>query len=140
MRHVLNCYSKKVLQIVNKPVKMKHKKQCLLSKEPVKTEDVDKEDDQRQAMEKPVKVKTVTWMLQGATKAMPIRKTKTAKVVPGITPTRSKWRIWDPGRSEAVVLRGVIVRNKHVRWSIVYGTYTYVGVGIGFHRVLLLLS
>jgi hypothetical protein len=115
MRHVLNCYSKKVLQIVNNSVKMKHKKQCLLSEEPVKTEDVDKKDDQRQAMEKPTKEKTVTWMLRGATKAMPIRKTKAAKVVPGITPMRIKWRIWDPGRSDAhVVLRGVIVRIKHV--------------------------
>jgi hypothetical protein len=42
MRHLLNCYSKKVLQIVNNPVKMKHKKQCLLSEEPVKTENIDK--------------------------------------------------------------------------------------------------
>jgi hypothetical protein len=38
----------------------------------------------------------------------------TAKALPKMTPVRSSWRIWDPGRSEAhVVLRGVIVRNKH---------------------------
>jgi hypothetical protein len=115
MQYVLNCYSKKALQTVNS-VKLKNEKQCSFSKEPVKTKDMDKENDQRQAMEKPAKVKTVTWMLRGATKAMSTIKTKTAKVVPGITPTQSKWRIWDPGRSEVhVVLRRVIVRNKHVK-------------------------
>jgi hypothetical protein len=69
-------------------------------------------------------------MLQRATKAMSTIKAKLAKAVPRVTPTRSKWRIWDPGRSEAVVLRGVIVRNKHeprpVRQRCVYGTYTSV--------------
>jgi hypothetical protein len=99
----------------------------LLSEESVKTEDTNKEDDQRQAMEKPTKVKTVTWILRGTTKAVSTRKVRTAKVVPGVTPTQSKWRIWDPGRSEVhVVLKGVIVRNKHVRCCVVYGMYTDV--------------
>jgi hypothetical protein len=97
----------------NNPVKMKHKMQCLLSEKPVKIEDADKKDGRREAMEKPAKAKTVTWMLQGAAKAMSTMKIKTAKAVPRVTPTRSKWRIWNPGRSEVVVLRGVIVRFKH---------------------------
>jgi hypothetical protein len=118
MRRMLDCYLKQTLQTVNNPVKMKHKKQCLLSKEPVKTKDVNKKDDQCQAMEKPAKAKTVTWMLRGATKVMSTITAKTAKVVPRVTPTRSRWRIWDPGRNEAVVLRGVIVRNKHVRGAV----------------------
>jgi hypothetical protein len=80
----------------------------------MKTEDDKKEDDQREAMEKPAKAKTVTWMRQEATKAMSTIMAKSAKAVPMVTPTQSKWRIWDPGRSEVVVLRGVIVRNKHV--------------------------
>jgi hypothetical protein len=63
-------------------------------------------------------------MLRGATKAMSTMKTKSAKAVPRVTPTRSKWRIWNPGRSEAVVLRGVIVRNKHA--GVVYESYTRV--------------
>jgi hypothetical protein len=114
MRCVLDYYSKEALRTVNNPVKMKHEKQCLLIEEPVQIKD-DKEDDQCQAMEKPIKAKTVTWMLQGTTKAMSTRTTKTAKAVPRVTPTRSKWRIWDPGRCEAhVVLRGVIVSIKHV--------------------------
>jgi hypothetical protein len=90
MRHMFDSYLKKALRTVNNPVKMKHKKQCLLRKEPVKTEDVDKKDDQCQAMEKPAKEKTVTWMLRGATKAISTRKTKTMKAVPRVTPTRSK--------------------------------------------------
>jgi hypothetical protein len=104
---------------------MKQEKNCLLIEEPVKVKD-DKKDDQRQAMEKPAKVKTVTWMLRGATKAMSTMKVKTAKAVPRVTPTRSKWRIWDPGRSEAVVLRGVIVSIKHVwrRHGVVRWSYT----------------
>jgi hypothetical protein len=44
---------------------MKHQKQCLLSEEPMKTEDADKQDDRHQAMEKPTKAKTVTLMLRG---------------------------------------------------------------------------
>jgi hypothetical protein len=113
MQHVLDCYPKKVLRTVDNPVKMKQEKNCLLIEEPVKVKD-DKKDDQRQAMEKPAKVKTVTWMLQeGAAKAMSTMMAKSAKLVPRVTPTQSKWRIWDPGRSEVVVLRGVIVRNKH---------------------------
>jgi hypothetical protein len=114
MRRVLDCYLKKVLRTVDNPVKMKQEKNCLLIEELVKTEEADKKDGRRQAMEKP-KAKTVTWMVRGTTKAISIRKVKMAKVVPRVTPTQSKWRIWDPGRSEAVVLRGVIVRNKHVR-------------------------
>jgi hypothetical protein len=82
--------------------------------EQVKTEDADK-DGKRQAMEKPAKVKLVTWKTQRATKAMSTMMTETVKAIPRVTPTHSKWRIWDPGRSEAhVVLRGVIVRIKHV--------------------------
>jgi hypothetical protein len=118
MQRVLNCYLKKALWTVNNPVKVKHEKQCLLSEEPVKTEDADKKDGSREAMEKPAKTKTVIWMLQGTTKAMSMITAKTAKVVPRVTPTRSRWRIWDPGRNEAVVLRGVIVRNKHVRGAV----------------------
>jgi hypothetical protein len=92
MRRALDYYPKKVLRTIN-PVKLKNKKQCSPSEEPVKTKDIDKEDDQRQAMEKPVKAKTVTWMRQGATKAMSTIMTKSAKVVPRVIPTRSKWRI-----------------------------------------------
>jgi hypothetical protein len=124
MRCVLDYYSKEALRTVDNPVKMKQEKNCLLVEEPVKVKD-DKKDEERQAMEKPAKAKTVTWMLQeGAAKAMSTMKIKTAKVMPRVTPTQSKWRIWDPGRSEAVVLRGVIVRIKHVRSYLVYGRYT----------------
>jgi hypothetical protein len=106
MRRVLECYPKKILRTVDNPVKMKQEKNCLRIEEPVKVKD-DKEDDERQAMKKPAKAKTVTWMLQGgATKAMLTMMAKSAKAVPRVTPTRSKWRIWNPGRSEAVVLRG----------------------------------
>ncbi|KAK1620523.1 hypothetical protein QYE76_026040 [Lolium multiflorum] len=95
MRRVLDYYPKKEIRTVNNPVKMKRKKKCLFIKEPVKTEDADKEG-RRQAMEKPAKVKSVTWVPGG-----------TAKVMSRKTPARSSWRIWDPGRSEAhVVLRG----------------------------------
>jgi hypothetical protein len=75
------------------PVKLKNKKQCLPSEEPVKTKEMDKEDDQHQAMEKPAKVKTVIWIRRGAMKAMSTMKTKTVKAVPRVAPTRSKWRI-----------------------------------------------
>jgi hypothetical protein len=105
MRRALDCYLKKVLRTVN-PVKLKNEKQCSFSEEPVKIKEVDKEDDLRQAMEKPAKAKMVTWMRRGATKAMSTMMTKSAKVISRVTPTQSKWRIWDPGRSEAVVLRG----------------------------------
>ncbi|KAK1643703.1 hypothetical protein QYE76_061508 [Lolium multiflorum] len=92
MRRVLNYYPNKV----NNPVKMKHRKQCVFIEEPVKTEDADKEDCGREAMEKPTKVKSVAWVPQGTAKAMPRK-----------TPAGSSWRIWDPGRSEEhVVLRG----------------------------------
>ncbi|KAK1646352.1 hypothetical protein QYE76_064157 [Lolium multiflorum] len=102
MRCVLDNYPKKILRAVNNPVKMKHMKQWLFIKEPVKMEDADKEG-QRQAMEKPAKIKSVTWVPRGAEKAMPRK-----------TPARSSWRIWDPGRSGVhVVLRGVIVSIKH---------------------------
>jgi hypothetical protein len=115
MGRVLDCYPKKVLRTVDNPVKMKQEKNCLLIEEPVKVKD-DKKDEERQAMEKPAKAKTVTWMLQGgATKSMSTMMAKSAKAVPRVTSTRSKWRVWDPGRSEAhVVLRGVIVSIKHV--------------------------
>jgi hypothetical protein len=86
---MLDYYSKEALRTVNNLVKMKYKRQCLFIEEPVKVKD-DKEYDQYQAMEKSIKTKTVTWMLQGTTKAMLTRKAKTAKAVPRITPTRSK--------------------------------------------------
>jgi hypothetical protein len=132
MQHALDCYPKNVLRMVN-PVKLKNEKQCSFSEELVKTKDVDKKDDQCQVMEKPVKAKTVTWMLRGATKAMSTMITKSGKAVLRVTLTQSKWRIWDPGRSEADVLREVIVRNKHeprpARQWCVYGTYTRVCPG-----------
>jgi hypothetical protein len=78
MRRALDCYPKKVLRTVN-PVKLKNENQCLFSEEPVKIKEVDKEDDQRQAMEKPAKAKTMTWMRRGATKAISTMMTKSAK-------------------------------------------------------------
>ncbi|KAK1631266.1 hypothetical protein QYE76_005581 [Lolium multiflorum] len=103
MRCVLDNYPKKIFRVVNNPVKMKHTKQCLFIKEPVKTEDADKEDCRREAREKPAKVKSVTWVPRGTTKAMSRK-----------MPAGSSWRIWDPGRSGVhVVLRGVIVSIKH---------------------------
>jgi hypothetical protein len=62
IRCVLDCYSKKPFQTVNNPVKMKHKKQYVLVEELVKTEEADKMDGRRQAMEKS-KAKTMTWMV-----------------------------------------------------------------------------
>ncbi|KAK1650444.1 hypothetical protein QYE76_068249 [Lolium multiflorum] len=95
MRRVLDYYPKKEFRTVNNPVKMKHTKQCLFIKEPVKMEDADKKG-RRQAMEKPAKVKSVTWVSRGTAKAMPRK-----------TPAGSSWRIWDPGRGKVhVVLRG----------------------------------
>ena len=48
----------------------------------------DKKGCRREAMEKSTKAKSVTWVLsKGAAKAMP-----------WMTPARSSWRIWDPGR------------------------------------------
>jgi hypothetical protein len=120
MRRVLDCYPKNPFRTVNNPVKMKHEKQYVLIEELVKTGEADKKDGRHEAMEKPAKAKTVTWMRQGATKAMSTIMTKSAKVVPRVTPTRSKWRIWNPGRNEAFVLRGVIVSIKHVRCSVLY--------------------
>jgi hypothetical protein len=49
MRRALDCYPKKVLRTVN-PVKLKNKNQCSSSKGPVKIKDVDKKDNQCQAM------------------------------------------------------------------------------------------
>jgi hypothetical protein len=115
MRRVLDCYPKNPFRTVNNPVKMKHEKQYVLIEELVKTEEADKKDGRHETIEKPAKAKTVTWMRQGAAKAMSTMKAKSAKAVPRVTPTQSKWRIWDPGHSEAVMLRVVIVRNKHVR-------------------------
>ncbi|KAK1684089.1 hypothetical protein QYE76_044937 [Lolium multiflorum] len=86
MRRVLDYYPKKVIRTVNNPVKMKHTKQCLFIEEPVKTEDADK-DCRREALEKPAKVRSVTWVPRGAAKAMPMK-----------TPAENSWRIWDPGR------------------------------------------
>jgi hypothetical protein len=110
IRRVLECYPIKKFRRINNLVKMKHKKQYMFIEEPMRI-DADKKDDQ--AMEKPTKLKSVTWVLRGTAKAMSTRKTKTAKAVPRVTPTRSKWRIWDPGRSEVIVFRGVIVCIKH---------------------------
>ncbi|KAK1691747.1 hypothetical protein QYE76_008444 [Lolium multiflorum] len=58
MRGVLDYYPKKEIRAVNNPVKMKRKKKCLFIKVPVKTEDADKEDCRREAMEKPTKVES----------------------------------------------------------------------------------
>jgi hypothetical protein len=81
---------------VNNPVKMKRKKQCVFIEKPVKTEEADKENCRREALEKPAKVKSVPWVPRGVAKAMPRK-----------TPAGSSWRIWDPGRGEEhVVLRG----------------------------------
>jgi hypothetical protein len=75
---------------------MKRKKKWFFIKVPVKTEDADKKEGQRQAMEKPTKVKSVAWVPRGAAKAMP-----------KMTPAGSSWRMWDPGQGEVrVVLRG----------------------------------
>ena len=63
-------------------------------------------------------------------KAMSAIKAETTRAMPRVTPTQSKRRIWDPGRSEAhVVLRGVNVGNKHDRCRhgmvcVVYGRDT----------------
>jgi hypothetical protein len=46
-------------------IEPERQKQCLHIKKYVKTEDAVKEDDRHQAMEKPTKAKTVTWMLRG---------------------------------------------------------------------------
>jgi hypothetical protein len=43
---------------------MKHTKQYLFMKEPVKTEDAGLKDDQRQSMKKPTKAKSVTGVLR----------------------------------------------------------------------------
>ena len=92
-------YSSKVNYFV-KPGKLKEN---VFAEELAKTEDADKEDGQREAMEKPAKVMSVTWMLRGA-----------AKALPRMSLARSSWRIWDPGRGEVhVVLTGVIVRINH---------------------------
>jgi hypothetical protein len=59
MRRVSDYYLKKALRTVNNPVTMKHKKQYFLSEELVKTEDADKKDGSREAMDKPAKAKTL---------------------------------------------------------------------------------
>jgi hypothetical protein len=99
--------------------------------------DADKIDDQ--AMEKPTKLKSETWVLRGTTKAMSTTKTKTAKAVPRVTHTRSKWRIWDPGQSEVIVLRRVIVSIKHDPVSVrrrVRIVYYVIRVGVVLKQVL----
>ena len=92
MRGVLDYYPKEILRMVKNSVTINYKRQWLFIKEPMKTEDADikdaDKDCRREAMEKPTKAKSVTWgMTPGAAKAMP-----------RMTPARSSWRIWDPGR------------------------------------------
>jgi hypothetical protein len=70
MRRVLDYYPKKEIRTVNNPVKMKHTKQCLFIKEPVKTEDADKEG-RRQAIKKPAKVKSVAWVPRESARVLP---------------------------------------------------------------------
>ena len=74
-------------------------------KENVDKEDADKEG-RRGIMEKPTKTMSVTWVLRGA-----------ATTMPRMTPARSSWRSWDPGRRKVyvVVIREVIVRINHDR-------------------------
>jgi hypothetical protein len=122
MRGVLDYDPKKKLRTVIYPVKMNYEKQCLFIKEPVKTKGADMEDTRkedadkegrRQDMEKPAKIKSVTWVPQESTKAMSTMIPGAAKALPRMTPAKNSWRIWDPGRSEVhVVLRGVIVSIK----------------------------
>jgi hypothetical protein len=90
IRGVFTFYPKKQFRTINNPVKMNHKEQCLFIEKLVKTKNADTKNCGRQAMEKPAKVKSVAWLLQGTAKAQP-RKTL----------ARNSWRIWDPGRSEA---------------------------------------
>jgi hypothetical protein len=111
-RNVLDLYSLEAYPTISS-VRTKcgeaeqYQARCLQTKEEVKTEDVNKEDGQRQTMEKPAKVKSVTLKTQRATKAMSMMMAETVKAIPRVTPTRSNWRIWDPGRRKAhVVLRG----------------------------------
>jgi hypothetical protein len=68
MRRVLDYYPKKEFRMINNSVTMNHKKDPLFIKEPTKTEDANKKD-RRKVMEKPTKVKSVTWrMAPGAAK------------------------------------------------------------------------
>jgi hypothetical protein len=67
---VLDYYPKKEFRTVNNLVKMKLTKQCSFIEEPVKTEEADKEDCRREALEKPAKVKSVTWVPRRTTKSM----------------------------------------------------------------------
>lgn len=71
------------------------------NEEQVKVEDATQKECWHQAVDKPT-VKWMTRLLQ-----------ETAKAMPTITPVRSGNRVWDPGRNEDVVLRGVNVRVKH---------------------------
>jgi hypothetical protein len=84
LRRLLDLYRENVLRDKNP---MKTKRTCeysLSTEEPVKFEKVKKEDGWRRAMDKLTAEKLVLWMLQGRTK---------------MTPARSSWRTWDPGRS-----------------------------------------
>jgi hypothetical protein len=84
LHRVLDLYRENVFQDKN-PMKMKGTCECSLStEEPVKFEEANKKDGWRQAMDKPTMGKLVAWMLRGTTR---------------MTPARSSWRIWDPGRS-----------------------------------------
>jgi hypothetical protein len=66
------------------------KARCLRTKEEVKTEHADKENGRRQAMEKPTKVKPVTWAVQGTTKEKSTMMVETVKAIPRVAPTHSK--------------------------------------------------
>jgi hypothetical protein len=88
LHRVLDLYRENVLRDIN-PIKMKGTCECSLSaEEPVKFEWANKKDGWRQAMDKPMTGKSMTWMLRG-----------TAKVIPWMMRARRSWRIWDPGRS-----------------------------------------
>ena len=85
-----------------KPIK--YTENCFKSTETkVMFEDVDKKDCCRQSVDESTKVRSMSWMPRGATKAMPLIKTEAAKAIPRVTATRSNWRIWDPGGRETHV-------------------------------------
>ena len=92
-------------------------------------EDVDKKDCCRQSIDESTKANSMSWMPREATKAMSMKKAEAAKGMLRVTPTRSNWRIWDPGRNEAhVVLRGVNVGNKHAWVVLIRVRVVYVHV------------
>jgi hypothetical protein len=91
-RSVLDLYPMKFLH-TNERIGGKAQAWCLRTKEDVKIEDADNKDGRHHAMEKPAKEKTVTWKIEGTTKAMSTMMAKTVKAIPRVTPTQSKWRI-----------------------------------------------